>query len=90
MGLDMISKFFYECLQVCATLEDVYILVAPLDTWSMDDMERQRRARYQKSRGDGRIVVVSGHTLKRLEVAKVQRKNKRIRLIFMVVVRGSS
>ncbi|CAM9181313.1 unnamed protein product, partial [Ectocarpus fasciculatus] len=36
---------------VCATLEDVYILVAPLDTWSMDDMERQRRARYQKSRG---------------------------------------
>ncbi|CAM9596148.1 unnamed protein product, partial [Ectocarpus sp. 12 AP-2014] len=36
---------------VCATLEDVYILIAPLDTWSMDDMERQRRARYQKSRG---------------------------------------
>ncbi|CAM9729590.1 unnamed protein product [Ectocarpus sp. 6 AP-2014] len=36
---------------VRATLEDVYILVAPLDTWSMDDMERQRRARYQKSRG---------------------------------------
>lgn len=34
------------------TLEDVYILVAPLDTWSMDDMERQRRARYQKSRGE--------------------------------------
>ncbi|CAN0417137.1 unnamed protein product, partial [Laminaria digitata] len=37
---------------VCVTLEDVYILVAPLDTWSMDDMERQRRARYQKSRGE--------------------------------------
>ena len=34
------------------TLEDVYVLVAPLDTWSMDDMERQRRARYQKSRGE--------------------------------------
>ena len=33
------------------TLEDVYVLLAPLDTWSMDDMERQRRARYQKSRG---------------------------------------
>lgn len=37
--------------QVCVTLEDVYVLLAPLDTWSMDDMERQRRARYQKSRG---------------------------------------
>lgn len=37
---------------MCVTLEDVYILVAPLDTWSMDDMERQRRARYQKSRGE--------------------------------------
>lgn len=36
---------------MCVTLEDVYILVAPLDTWSMDDMERQRRARYQKFRG---------------------------------------
>ncbi|CAM9374040.1 unnamed protein product [Hapterophycus canaliculatus] len=44
---------------VRATLEDVYILVAPLDTWSMDDMERQRRARYQKSRGkrEGKSVV---------------------------------
>ncbi|CAN0063718.1 unnamed protein product, partial [Discosporangium mesarthrocarpum] len=29
---------------VCVTLEDVYILLSPLDTWGMDDMERQRRA----------------------------------------------
>lgn len=71
MGLDMIFNFFFEHLQVCATLEDVYILVAPLDTWSMDDMERQRRARYQKSRGDWQDRCLSGHTLKGLEVAKV-------------------
>ncbi|CAM9812815.1 unnamed protein product, partial [Choristocarpus tenellus] len=36
---------------VCVTMEDVYVLLSPLDTWGMDDMERQRRARYQKSRG---------------------------------------
>lgn len=41
------------------TLEDVYILITPLDTWSMDDMERQRRARYQKSRGEMSILVRS-------------------------------
>lgn len=55
IGLSRFNLKFCTCdatpLQVCATLEDVYILVAPLDTWSMDDMERQRRARYQKSRG---------------------------------------
>lgn len=34
------------------TLEDVYVLLSPLDTCGMDDMERQRRARYQKYRGE--------------------------------------
>ncbi|CAM9474569.1 unnamed protein product, partial [Phaeothamnion confervicola] len=35
---------------VRATLEDVFLLVAPLDTWAMDDMERHRRARVAKVR----------------------------------------
>lgn len=42
------------------TLEDVYILAAPLDTWSMDDMERQRRARYQKYNGKLRTKIQLG------------------------------
>lgn len=49
------------CLsKVCVTLEEVYILVAPLDTWSMDEMERQRRARYQKFRGESSVLPMKG------------------------------
>jgi Vacuolar sorting-associated protein 13, N-terminal len=29
-------------------LDGVHILLAPLDTWHMDDLERRRRARYAK------------------------------------------